>query len=130
MKYCFSIIFVLSLYNINAQFNQMGADLEGVNAHDFFGGSTALSSDGSVLAVATFVDDITAVDLVHDPEISTIMIYNLQGQLIWEKQTIGHSQLKILSSEIGTGTFLLKAVSEMVRYQTVYQRSDTSLCLQ
>ena len=48
-------LLLLSLTTINAQsWTQIGANIEGVTADDYFGWSVSLSSDGSIVAIGTF----------------------------------------------------------------------------
>ena len=54
-----SILFVLLLVNlnVNAQFSQLGMDIDGEANGDWFGNSVSLSSDGSIVAIGAHFND-------------------------------------------------------------------------
>ncbi|MFK7781560.1 T9SS type A sorting domain-containing protein [Psychroserpens sp.] len=57
----------------NNTWTQLGADLDGENELDFFGRSTALSSDGSILAIGSTDNDANGQNAGH------VKIYQYQG---------------------------------------------------
>jgi len=56
----------VSVYkNVNGVWTQLGQDIDGEAAKDYFGNSVSLSSDGSILAVGAMYNDGTGTDAGH-----------------------------------------------------------------
>ena len=55
--------------NVNGNFTQIGEDINGDDAGDWFGGSLSLSADGSVVAIGASEHDITNKDYIGQVKI-------------------------------------------------------------
>jgi hypothetical protein len=59
--------------------NQIGADIDGEAAGDYFGQSVSLSADGTTVAIGAWLNDGNGTDSGH------VRVFKLDGTLVWNQ---------------------------------------------